>query len=172
MNLEHILLSDHAKATTTAMARWIGSDSERFAILWGLFQSGRPPLPQRSAWVITYVCKAAAELRQSYVPQFIEVFLTERPHQAELRAMSQVLSWCTYTEEQMGQLVDLCFERMLSGDVPVAIKVHCMEILFNIVKAEPELAGELRVAIESRMANEQAGFRSRGRKILKGLDKL
>ena len=72
----------------------------------------------------------------------------------------------------MGQLVDLCFERMLSGTVPVAIKVHCMEILFNIVKAEPDLKGELRLAIESRMNQETAGFRSRGRKILKQLHKL
>lgn len=173
MQLKKTLEENHSKATTEAIAKWIGNDAARFRELWDLFRSAKPPLPQRAAWVFYYVCDSAIELPQAYSQQFTDLLIADEwTHQAEKRGVAQTLGRLKLTEDQMGQLIDVCYANMLSGTEPIAIKVHCMQVLFNIVQVWPELAGELSTAIQSRMETEGAGFRSRGKRILKALAKL
>ena len=46
-----------------------------------------------------------------------------------------------------------------------------MTVLYNITLKIPELADELKIIIEDQMPYGSAGFKSRGKKILKGLQK-
>jgi hypothetical protein len=55
---------------------------------------------------------------------------------------------------------------------PIAIKVFSMTVLFNISKNVPEFRDELAIIIEDQMPYGSAGFKSRGKKTLKGLSKL
>jgi hypothetical protein len=73
-------------------------------------------------------------------------------------------------EKLEGQLADLCFDWLQSSVMPVAIKVHCMQILANITERYPDLAGELQTVIKEQMPRNSVGFTSRGRKILKRLE--
>ncbi|MCK5279227.1 MAG: hypothetical protein KAQ62_19445, partial [Cyclobacteriaceae bacterium] len=59
-----------------------------------------------------------------------------------------------------------------SGKEPVAVKVFAMTVLFNIVQVYPELSEELEISIEEQMPFCSAGFKSRGRKVLKALSKI
>jgi hypothetical protein len=47
-----------------------------------------------------------------------------------------------------------------------------MTVLFNIVKKYPELKDELKMSIEDQLPYGSAGFKSRGRRILKSLEKI
>ena len=47
-----------------------------------------------------------------------------------------------------------------------------MTVLYNLCKKEPDLANELRILIEEQMLYGTAGFKSRGKRILKELKKL
>ena len=70
-------------------------------------------------------------------------------------------------EKYEGRMVDLCFRWLQSPKMPVAIKVHCMQILANITERHPDLAEELRIVIIEQIPRNSVGFSSRGRKILK-----
>lgn len=154
------------------IVRHIGSDRGRFEELWRLFRDGQPPLPQRASWVLRYVCEANPALRQENVQRMTDAFVGELGHPAEMRTLAQVLALCKLNEDQMGQLVDVCLARVRSAAIPVASRVFSMEILFQIAQAIPELAGEIALTIEGGMETGTGGYRSRGRKILRKLNKM
>ena len=45
-----------------------------------------------------------------------------------------------------------------------------MTVLGNLVKKYPEIKNELKYVIEEQFADQTAGFRSRGKKILKAIE--
>ena len=47
-----------------------------------------------------------------------------------------------------------------------------MQVLYNVCQKEPDLANELKIVIEEFLPHGTAGFKSRGGKILKKLNKL
>ncbi|MGE5425063.1 MAG: hypothetical protein ACM3N9_06845, partial [Syntrophothermus sp.] len=73
--------------------------------------------------------------------------------------------------QNLGLLMNTCFDWLTSPDEAVASKVYAMEILYRMSQAEPDLKKELADSIEWRMNEETAGFRSKGRKILQKINK-
>lgn len=74
------------------------------------------------------------------------------------------------SESSRSILTNLCFD-YLTGNTPVAIKVYSMEIIYRFCIDYPEIMQELYVIIESQMDGGTAGFKSRGAKILKKINK-
>ena len=93
-------------------------------------------------------------------------------HDAVKRNTVRLLQGVDLPEELMGRVVDICFKFLLDVKEPVAVRVFSMQVLYNICLKEPELADELRIVIEEFMPHGTAGFKSRGKRILKGLQKL
>jgi len=173
MDLKHELIHISGKNEVQTVVQWIGNHHERYQELWQHFRTGDLQLQNRAAWVLYWVVDKQPALVQQYIQEYVDLLATgDLRSETQTRAVARTVSMLELTEDQMGQLVDVCFTRMLSGTEAIAIKVHCMQILANIVEKIPELAGELQVAIESRMNNESAGFKSRARKVLKQLQKL
>ncbi|MEL6654047.1 MAG: hypothetical protein AAFQ87_24905, partial [Bacteroidota bacterium] len=81
------------------------------------------------------------------------------------------LSRIAVDEEIEGELYDLAIEKVGNPQVDVAIRVHCMEIAWNIAKPWAELREELRLVIEGHFEDGSAGFKSRGKKILQRIAK-
>jgi hypothetical protein len=70
----------------------------------------------------------------------------------------------------MALLLNYCLEVFTNAAEPVAIRVHAMQILFNIAQKEPDFSGELIELIENEIElHGSAGLASRGRKLLKKL---
>lgn len=63
-------------------------------------------------------------------------------------------------------LIDYCFSWLLN-DLPVAVKVFCMEALFHLGKKEPWVHQELMAVLEKEYDSSQPAFRARSRMILK-----
>jgi hypothetical protein len=59
-----------------------------------------------------------------------------------------------------------CFELISSEDIPVAVKVFSMTILYNLSIEYPEIIPELRLLLEDRWEKETVAFRSRAGKIM------
>ena len=93
-------------------------------------------------------------------------------HDAVVRNSMRILSSQDVPERLQGYLLEICFDFLMSTKVPVAIKVHAMQVIFNISQNEPDLLNELRMVIEEQMPYGTTGFKSRGRKILKRIGKL
>jgi hypothetical protein len=75
-------------------------------------------------------------------------------------------------EEYFGFLVDFCLDKLSSDKEPPAVRVHAMQILYNISEKVPELKPELIAVIEHEMTyHSTAGILSRGSKLVKKLQK-
>ena len=89
------------------------------------------------------------------------------------RHLLKLISLHEVPEDKMARLLNHCMEVFTSVANPVAVRVHAMQILFNIALKEPGFAGELIDLIEYEIAcHGSAGLASRGRKLLKLLYKL
>jgi hypothetical protein len=74
----------------------------------------------------------------------------------------RILQYQTIPEAQWGHAADQCFTYLASSDEPVAV---------NLTKQLPGLARELRLMIEEQYPLGSAGFKARGRHILRKQDK-
>ena len=52
------------------------------------------------------------------------------------------------------------------------MKAHAMQIIYNHVLLYPELKDELVTVLEDQMENNSAGFKSRGVRLIKQMEKL
>jgi hypothetical protein len=69
-------------------------------------------------------------------------------------------------------LIDLCFGYLSSEIIPVAVKAHAMQIIYNHVLLYPELKDELVTILEDQIDNNTVGFLSRARRLIKQMEKL
>ena len=75
-------------------------------------------------------------------------------------------------EDHLGILIDRCFTWLEDPIYPTAVKMFSMQIIYNYIEAEPDLAPELIAIIENQYAESSPGFKNRGDKILKKLYRL
>jgi hypothetical protein len=86
------------------------------------------------------------------------------------RHFLKLLSMNEIPEQHFGFLVDYCLDTLGSGKEPPAVRVHAMQVLFNISEKEPEFKPELMVIIEHEMEfHSTPGILSRGNKLVKKL---
>lgn len=153
------------------VAHCIGDSEKEFGRLMTIVLHGREPVVQRAAWAMDACLEAHRELLSPYVETLIEA-LPQFSNNGVIRQVVKALAIYDIPEEYEGQLADFCFCRLQSAEAPVAVKVHCMQILANITVQHPDLASELRTVIIEQMPRNSVGFASRGRKILKQLSQL
>ena len=90
--------------------------------------------------------------------------------QEKKRHFLRMLTSHEISEEHSGFMVEYCLKAFQSAKEPVAVKVHAMQILFNIAQKEPDLKEEIALVIEHEMEyHATAGILSRGKKLLSKL---
>jgi len=151
------------------VAHCIGNDEEEFERLMDIALHGKEPVVQRAAWAMDACLEKHPELLSPYVEILIENLPRFSNNGIKRQIVKALAARNNIPEKLEGQLAGLCFDWLQSPDMPVAIKVHCMQILANITARHPDLAGELRTIITEQIPRNSAGFSSRGRKILKEL---
>jgi len=88
-----------------------------------------------------------------------------------LRHYLRLLSRKKLPLETAFELFDPCYSWLGSEDVPVAAKVHAMEILAYVCQLEPDLIPEVMLHIKSQAEMGAASYKARSRSVLKRLDK-
>ena len=66
-----------------------------------------------------------------------------------------------------GEVMNTCFDYIVSPAEKPAIKAFSLTVLENLSKQYPEILQELKTIIEDRWDIESAAFRSRAKKIMK-----
>ena len=74
-------------------------------------------------------------------------------------------------KEKQGEMLILCNDYIFSEKVPTAVKVHCLQIFYNITDEESDLKPELIQIIEDSYEFNSAGYKSRASKLMKLLRK-
>ena len=168
----NVLLMQHlSRRHMEYVAHCIGNNEEEFEQLMAIVLQGEEPVVQRAAWAMDACLEMYPELLSPYVETLIDA-LPGFSNNGVKRQVVKALAECDIPEKLEGQLADLCFHWLQSSAMPVAIKVHCMQILANITVRHPDLAVELQTVINEQIPRNSAGFASRGRKILTQMNVL
>ncbi len=168
--LEDLLKIETSRRNTDIIADLVLQKPRLFEELMAIFLANREPVSRRAAWVIDTTSATQPELVFPYLPQIAES-LTRFNHDGLKRHSLHILSRSPLPADKTGFLINLCFDWLVSPKESVATKVYCMEILYTISLAEPDLRQELADTIEIRMHEETPGYRSKGRKILQKLSR-
>lgn len=149
--------------------RELSQNPEGFAVLMRIALHHPKQRSWRAAYLADKIHDDFPEMLQPYLPSIIEKLETEtnaskRRHWLKLISMNQI------QEQYFVKLFDYCIKAFTSGQEAVAVRVHAMQILFNISEIESELKPEVLGIIENEIEQHPtAGIRSRGTKLSKKL---
>ncbi len=123
----------------------------------------------RAAWMVDKIQERHPDLVVPYIPAMTS-FVLKTQNSGKKRHLLKLISLNDIQEENMAVLLNYCIEVFTNAAEPVAVRVHAMQILFNIAQKEPDFAGELIGMIEHEMEyHGSAGIASRGKKLLQKL---
>lgn len=163
------ILAEHSKAQTMRIVKWVGHDADRLAVLMDIFLGDVYRLTQRASWAVRYVGENAPELMAPWLPKMVERLRAPGIHDAVKRNVLNVFEPLDIPQNLQEDLTDLCFNYLADPKEALAIRCAGMTILEKTCRGIPELQSELRLLIEEQMDGGTAGFKSRGKRILKAL---
>ena len=147
------------------IAASIQNDPTQFNTLIQLALNDTRQKSWRAAYLVDKIHDENPDLLQPYLPALINQLKTET-NASKRRHWLKLISMNKISGEQIGFLFDYCIETFTSGNEAVAVRVHAMQILYNISEMEPDLKPEVLQLIEQEMEfHPTAGIRSRGKKL-------
>lgn len=170
MKLREEILREHSKKQSEKIAAWVCRDKKRFTALMHLFLHDEYRVVQRCAWVVKLVADQHPDWISPYIRKML-LYCKQPVHDAVKRNVVNILQDIDLPENLQGLAATTCFDFLATPNLPVAIKVFSMTVLYNITQQHPELRNELRTIIEEQIEFESAAFRSRGFKVIKQLAK-
>ena len=169
-DLKDLILFDLSKRHTRELASMAQKDNRILNELWKFALSDEAPLNWRSAWVIKGIHENDPGLIESLVPDMIRALPDLKKEGVKREFLRMIMEYpLPDDEERLGILLDTCFRWLSEPAEPIAVKVHCMTILFEICKVIPEIKQELITTIEVAMAEGSAGIVNRGSKTIRAL---
>ncbi len=166
------LLKEHSKAQVLKIMEYIGADQSKFDELIGLFLNDESRIAQRAAWAVSHCVESRPHLIQPHLENMVFNLKEPKLHDAVVRNTVKILAELDIPETLQGHIINIYFDYLLSQKTPVAVKAHAMQVVFNIARNEPDLLGELKMVIEEQFPYGSAGFKSRGKRILKDINKI
>ncbi len=126
----------------------------------------------RAAWMVDKIHDKYPELVLPYFPAITE-FLFTTQNAGKKRHFLKLISLHEIPEENMAFMLNFSIEVFTNAAEPIAVRVHAMQILFNIARKEPDFVGELIEIIEHEIEfHGSSGIASRGRKLVAKLRKM
>jgi len=151
------------------LVRYISDYPEHLDIIMTKVLDDSQPENWRAAWMVDKIQEQHPQLVFPYI-QAMTDFVLKTQNTGKKRHLLKLISLNDIQEENMAVLLNFCIEVFTNAAEPVAVRVHAMQILFNIAQKEPDFAGELIELIEHEMEyHGSAGLASRGKKLLKKL---
>ncbi len=151
------------------LVRYIADYPECLDIIMDKVFDDSEPENWRAAWMVDKIQERHPDLVVPYIPAMTS-FVLKTQNSGKKRHLLKLISLNDIQEENMAVLLNYCIEVFTNAAEPVAVRVHAMQILFNISQKEPDFAGELIGMIEHEMEyHGSAGIASRGKKLLQKL---
>jgi len=153
------------------LVRYIGDYPEHLDIIMTKVLDDSRPEHWRAAWMVDKIQERHPELVFPYLQAMTDFVLTTQ-NAGKKRHLLKLISLNDIQEENMAVLLNFSIEVFTNAAEPVAVRVHAMQILFNIAQKEPDFSGELIELIEHELEyHGSAGLASRGKKLLQKLVK-
>ncbi len=153
------------------LAHYIVQDEARFAELIGYVLGGEEEL-KYAGWLISHCMHIDPGIIRPHLGPLIHHLAEPGVSDSTVRSIVKALAESDIPPELQGYALQHCFDLLIDPKQTVAIQVHAMQTVFNLSQNEPDLLRELQLVIEAGMENGTAAYRSRGRKLLKGIGKI
>lgn len=151
------------------LVRYIADYPEHLDIIMTKALDDSEPENWRAVWMVDKIHDKHPELVVPYLPAMTN-FVLKTQNASKKRHLLKLISLNDIQDENMALLLNYCIDVFSNASEPVAVRVHAMQILFNIAQKEPDFSGELIELIEHEIEyHGSAGIASRGRKLLKKL---
>jgi len=168
MDLRSEILAEHSRAQSLRIAKWIGTNADRFDQLLQLFLLDEYRVVQRSAWVVRLVADQHPTLMGPHLPAIVGRMEAADVPVAVKRNVLGVLQQVSIPESLHGPVMNSCFAFLEDPLETVAVKSFSMTVLANLAKDYPEIKNEIRLLVEDQLENNPTpGIRSKARKVLK-----
>jgi hypothetical protein len=167
MQLRVTILAEHSKTNCTRIVKWIGNNQQRFDELFNLFLNDEYRVVQRAAWPMSELVIAHPPLIQKHFNKLLKNVKKPGLHEAVKRNTVRLLQVADIPERFHGEVMNLCFDYIISPVEKPAVKAFSLTVLQNLSKQYPEIKQELKTIIEDRWDFESTAFKSRAKKILK-----
>jgi hypothetical protein len=127
------------------------------------------------AWRAAWACQKISEKHADWFTEEhfngISNLTISTKHGGLQRGCSSILLNLKLPNPIPVELINICFERMLSPKSPIAVQAHSMKLLLMICKKEPDFIPELKATLENiDYENYSAGFNSTRKNVLKALN--
>jgi uncharacterized protein (UPF0147 family) len=171
MSIRKQLQKEFSKMNSVKVSLMVGANEDLFAELIDCLLEKDAEIARRAAWAISFCLKKNPFLFDQHVSVFIDIMNNKTCHVAVKRAATQALQFMEIPEEMEGLAYDYGINILYDPDEGIAVKAYVLQMLQNIVLKYPELKQELIQLVEDRMPFESPAFKSRGKKLLKILNK-
>jgi hypothetical protein len=161
-------LVDSSRFIAETVAANVGDNPVYFKKLMDLAFSGKNKVSMRASRAAIFCVEKHPHLIVPYLNKIIKLL----PDDESVRKnFMKILAETPldFTEDQLGILVDSCFEMLLNDKFSIANKVYSMELLYKISEIEPGLKIELISAIEEQIPKGSSGIKAIGKGLLKKL---
>jgi hypothetical protein len=169
MNIRTELEKEHSKEQALRIANYAAQNKKQFKELIDCYTDKDYRLSQRAAWSVSWAAKNKPAMIEPYIGVLVKRLDEPTVHPAVIRNAVRILEDIDIPEQFHGEVMNACFGFIETPTTPAAIKAFSLTVLFNLTKQYPEIKPELKLIIEERWDTETAAFRSRGKKILRGL---
>lgn len=158
-----------SKKQSLLIADWMFQNQSRINCCWKIVQQEIEPLSRRAAYALDNCAEKDIKQVKHLISQFIH-FLPDSQSNPLKRHVTRMLtkSPLPKDEELQGLLAEHCFNFLVDTETDVAIKVHCIDLIFRLCKIYPELEVEFHSVLKDQMEKNTTAFITRARKILKG----
>jgi len=153
----------------TITIKEIEKNPEYFSILMSIALHSAHPKSWRAAYIVDKIHENNPTLILPYINEIIQQLQIEK-HSGKKRHFLRQISLNKIPKKHFGFLFEYCLNGLTSAKEPTAVRVHAMQILFNISQIEADLKPEILSVIEHEMEyHSTAGILSRGSKLVKKL---
>lgn len=166
--LREIIVSELSLNWKLFIVELAQKNPEIVAQLWHWVTTAKDPLCWRSGWIFEEICVQDITVRNQYLPLIAELY-PKLTNQSLKRMLGKILTISEIPEANESNILDAAFRWLHDPDEPPAVRVHAMQIAFNLTKKYPELKNELKATLEHLYDTGSKGFKNRSAKLLSKL---
>lgn len=154
------------------LIRHIFENPEKLNLVLKIAMDNNQAKSWRAMWLLDKIHEQNPQLILPYFPALNE-FLLYTNDSSKKRHVLKLISLHEIPEDKIVHLLNHCIDVFTNHAEPIAVRVHAMQILFNIALKAPDFANELVELIEHEIEfYGSAGIASRGRKLLAKLYRM
>jgi hypothetical protein len=162
----------HSWENMPILISYILEHPDSMKTLMAIAMDDNQPRNWRAMYLVDLIHDQKPELVLPYFPRMTK-FLLSTKNSSKKRHILKLISSHEVQEDDLVLLLEFSIQEFTNAAEPVAVRVHAMQILYNIALKEPDFATELIDLIENEIEyHGSAGIANRGLKLINKLRSL